>query len=131
MEIYWARILGVFLAICFLFLVFTLVRLKKLSEEYSVFWSILGVIILVLSLWKEVLIRITALLDFSLPIFTVFFLGLFLLLCLSLYFSVKLSQMQRKLNKLAQELALRNIREIDRQPDRQSDVNSGTHVEEK
>jgi hypothetical protein len=83
------------------------VRKKRLREEYSVFWAILALLVFTLSIWKGSLIQISNLLHFPSPILTVIFFGLFLLLCICLYFSCKLSELQRKLNIFAQEMTLR------------------------
>lgn len=107
MEIYWARILGMLLSLLFLLYVIHLVRRKKLREEYSVFWVFLGFLMFILSFWKRLLIWISILLHFPAPIFTIFFFGLFLILCICLYFSVRLSDLQKKINTLAQEFTLK------------------------
>lgn len=107
MEIYWPRILGMLLSLFFLLYVLHLVRRKKLREEYSVFWVLLGFLIFILSLWKKLLIWISNLLTFPDPLFTIFLFGLFLLLCICLYFSVRLSDLQKKINTLAQEFSLK------------------------
>lgn len=107
MTIYWARILGMFLSLFFLLYIFHLVRKKKLHEEYSVFWVFLGFLIFILSLWKKLLIWTSTLLHLPAPIFTIFFFGLFLLLCICLYFSVRISDLQKKINILAQKFTLK------------------------
>lgn len=106
MEIYWARITGIVLSLIFLSYIIHLVRTKRLKEEYSIFWIFLGTVIFILSLWKKLLIRLSHLLHFPQPIYTIFFFGIFTLLGICLYLSIKLSDLHRKINILSQEFTL-------------------------
>jgi hypothetical protein len=113
MKVYWPRFIGMIMSFGFLIYVVHLVRRKRLREDYSIFWVLLGLCMLAFSIFKGFPIWLSNVLHFPAPIFTVFFFGMFLLLCICLYFSVKLTELQRKLNMLAQRYALERTDEVE------------------
>jgi len=104
------KVLAISLSIGLLILIFELVRRRKLREEYSWLWMLTGVIIFVLGIWYDLLLFITHLVGAALPTSTLFFFGIFFLVLINLYFSVKVSTLTDEIKKLAQELAILNNR---------------------
>ena len=100
------KILAICLSVGLVILIFELVRRKKLREEYSWLWMLTGVVIFILSIWYNLLIFITHLVGAVLPASTLFFFGIFFLVLINLYFSVKVSTLSNQIKKFAQKQAL-------------------------
>ena len=101
------KILALVMAVGLLIFIIETVRRRRLREEYAWLWVLIGIIILVLSLWEESLRAITGLLGIELPINTVFFFGLMFVVFINLHFSVKISQLTNQVKRLTQELAIK------------------------
>jgi hypothetical protein len=101
------KILALVMAVGLLIFIIETVRRRKLREEYAWLWVLIGIIILVLSLWEESLRAITGFLGIELPINTVFFFGLMFVVFINLHFSVKISQLTNQVKRLTQELAIK------------------------
>ncbi len=100
------RIMAILLAVGLIVFIFELVRKKKLREEHSWLWMLTGVVILILAIWYDLLLFITRLIGAVLPVSTIFFFGVFFLILISLYFSVKLSTLSNQMKTLTQKLAI-------------------------
>jgi len=100
------KILAISLSIGLIILIFELVRRKKLREEYSWLWMLTGAIIFILGIWYDLLVFITHLVGAVLPTSTLFFFGIFFLVLINLYFSVKVSTLSNQIRELAQKQAL-------------------------
>lgn len=103
------RIIAVGASLLVLGLVIELVRRRRLKEEYSVLWVITAVVLLVLSLWFPLLLKITNLVGAVLPSSTLFFFGLVFALLMLLHFSVRVSSMERRVTMLVQEMGLLTV----------------------
>ena len=106
MKIYLPQLIGIIISFILLVLIIWLVKRRKLSEEYSIFWMFVGISLLILSILKKILIVFTQLLGFPAPITSLLFFGIIFLICLSLFFSIRISRLQKELLILTQELAL-------------------------
>ncbi|MEA1963816.1 MAG: DUF2304 domain-containing protein [Candidatus Aerophobetes bacterium] len=104
------KIMAISLSVGLLIIIFELVRRKKLREEYSWLWMLTGVIILILAVWYDLLLFIAHLVGAALPASVLFFLGIFFLVLINLYFSVKVSTLTTQVKKLTQEIAILNRR---------------------
>lgn len=104
------KVLAITLGVGLLILIFELVRRRKLREEYSWLWMLTGAVILILAIWYDLLLFITHLVGAVLPASTLFFFGIFFLVLINLYFSVKVSTLTSQIKKLAQEVAILNSR---------------------
>ena len=103
------RIVTIVGAIGVLLLVLELVRRRKLKEEYSVLWVVIALIVLVLAVWYGLLNSITKLIGASAPASTIFFFGLLFFLVLMLHFSVRISQLERRLTEVIQEVGVQDV----------------------
>lgn len=113
------KVFAIALSIGLIILIFELVHRRKLREEYSWLWMLTGVAIFILALWHGLLVFITRLIGAALPASALFFFGVFFLIIINLYFSVKLSTVTDQLNKVTQELALLRDRIENHSPDKQ------------
>jgi hypothetical protein len=105
------RIIAVGASLLVLGLVIELVRRRRLKEEYSVLWVITALVLLVLSLWYPLLLKITELVGAVMPSSTLFFFGLVFALLMLLHFSVRVSSMERRVTMLVQEMGLLTVAE--------------------
>jgi hypothetical protein len=103
------RILAVASSVGMLLLVIELVRRRRLKEEYSVLWVLTALVLLVLSLWYPLLLKITEVVGAVMPSSTLFFFGLVFALLMLLHFSVRVSSMERRVTTLVQELGLLTV----------------------
>ena len=100
------KILAILLSVGLIILIFELVRRRKLKEEYSWLWMLTGVVIFVLVIWHDLLLFVTRLLGIALPASTIFLFGVFFLILINLYFSVKISTLSTQIKELAQRQAI-------------------------
>lgn len=100
------QIVAVTIAFLILFTILELIRRRKLREEYSWLWLVIGFIIVLLALWYDLLVKITALIGATIPISTLFFFAIILLLLISLQFSIIISKLTNQVKDLAQEISI-------------------------
>ena len=100
------RIFSIGLSLLLVFLIFELVRRKKLKEKYAILWIFSGGSILILALFDNILQWITRLIGIILPVNTVFFLGIFFIIVINIHFSLVISNLSEQNKKIAQKLAL-------------------------
>jgi len=109
------RIEVIFLAVVICFLIFELIRRKRLMERYAILWLLAGISVLVLALWKGLLTTLAHAAGITyLPsaLFAVAFLFVLLML---VHFSTTVSRLSDQNTALAQRLALLQQR-LERQP---------------
>ena len=109
------RILAIGISVAIFALVIELVRRRRLKEEYSLLWILTSVVLLVLSVWYELLLAITDAIGAVLPSSTLFFFGLAFALLMLLHFSVRISHLERTMTLLVQEIGLMRVEQ--RPPD--------------
>jgi len=100
------KTLAILLSVGLIILIFELVRRRKLREEYSWLWMLTGVVVFVLAIWHNLLLSISRLLGIALPASTIFLLGVFFLILINLYFSVKISTLASQVKELTQKQAI-------------------------
>lgn len=105
------RLVAVGGSLAMLVLVVELVRRRRLKEEYSVLWIVTALILLLLSSWYGLLEWITHAMGAVLPTSTLFFAGLMFVIAMLLHFSVRVSQLERTVTTLVQELGIITVDE--------------------
>ncbi len=103
-RIQWVSILG---SAALLAAVLELVRRRRLREEYSLLWICTAGVLLLLSVWRGLLDRLAHLTGIKYPPSALFLVGFGFFLLILLHFSLVLSDLSRKVKRLAQEVALR------------------------
>lgn len=103
------RLVAVGGSLAMLALIVELVRRRRLKEEYSVLWIVTALILLLLSSWYGLLLAITKAIGAVLPTSTLFFAGLMFVMVMLLHFSVRVSQLERTVTTLVQELGILNV----------------------
>ena len=100
------ELVSITLVLFLLGILFQLIRKNRLLEQYSLIWIVSAIILLVMSLWRNLLDRFAALTGIYYPPSALF---LFAILCgimIALHFSVVISKLTKQNHTLAQEIAL-------------------------
>jgi hypothetical protein len=93
-------------SIAALLLVLELVRRRRLREEYSLLWLAIAFVMLVVSLWRDLLHRLSAEVGIAYPPNLLFLLASLFTLILLLYFSTVITRLTQENKDIAQEVAL-------------------------
>jgi len=104
-----SRFVSIILSVSLLFLIFELVRRRKLKEKYALLWFFTGLVILALAVFENLLAALISLLGIKLPINGVLFLGVFFIILINLHFSMAISNLAEQNKKIAQKLSLLEI----------------------
>jgi hypothetical protein len=93
-------------ALVLLFVIFELIRSRRLQERYALLWLLTGVVTLVLAAWRDGLGRLSETLGVSYPPSMLFLATGFFVLVLLLHYSTVISRLSDQNRILAQRLAL-------------------------
>lgn len=88
-----------------LFLVFELVRRRRLLERYALLWLLSAVVLLVLASWSGLLAKVASLVGIATPSNALFVVGFAFVLTLLLHFSLAVSRLTDETKILAQQVA--------------------------
>jgi len=83
-----------------------LYRKGKLKEDHALFWLFISVVITVLSTFQSLLLLINSVVQADNPANVVLAAFIFMLILVSIYYSIKISALTEQNKKLAQELAI-------------------------
>ncbi|WP_431800033.1 DUF2304 domain-containing protein [Microbacterium kunmingense] len=97
---------GILLALAILILVMWMLLTRRLREKYAVLWLIIGLAVLILGVFPQLLLWLTAVLGVQLPANLLFSLAIVLLLAVSLHLSWELSQAEDEVRRTAEEIAI-------------------------
>ena len=100
------QIVAVVIAAFIFIAILELVRKRKLREEYSWLWLLTGTALVILTVWYELLIKITHFIGAVLPTSTLFFFAIIFLMLVCIQFSIKISTLTNQLKDLTQEVAI-------------------------
>jgi hypothetical protein len=111
-------------SLALLLFIIELVRRRRLKEEYTVLWVTTAVVLLLLAIWAGLLGSLTHAIGAISQASTLYFFGLIFVILLLLHFSVRVSQLERRVVSLLQEIALLGDTRGSRTPD------AGRHKDE-
>jgi hypothetical protein len=100
------RLIAIGGSLVLLLFIIELIRRRRLKEEYSVLWIATALVLLLLSAWYGLLVKVTDLIGGVAPSSTLFFFGLLFVVFMLLHFSVRTSQLERRLTALIQEVGM-------------------------
>jgi hypothetical protein len=100
------QIFSIAAAAVLLFVVFELVRRRRLLERYALLWLASAAIVLGLAIWRNALEKIANGLGIAYPPNALFVIALGFVLALLLHFSLAVSRLSDQTRLLAQRLAL-------------------------
>lgn len=86
--------------------IISLVRNRKLREEFSWLWLLTGVVVFVLAIWYDLLVKLTALIGAVTPTTTLFIFSIIFLIFISLHLAIKVSQLSDQVKNMAQKISL-------------------------
>src|SRR3990170_4265624 len=92
--------LGIFVGIV------DLIRRGMLKEQYAILWLISSIVLLILSVWRQLLDKIAYVLGVAYAPSLLFLVAFVFLLLIVLHFSVIISNISEKNKRLSQEIAL-------------------------
>jgi hypothetical protein len=93
--------------------IFELLRRRQLSEKYAVLWLVVGVLLLVLTVFPGLLASLAGATGVVLPSNLLFFVAIVFLVGVALHLSWEMSRLENETRKLAEDLALLRL-ELDR-----------------
>jgi hypothetical protein len=105
-QVFRIQILAVIGSGLLIVFIIELIRRKKLKEEFAVLWLGMGIVFLVISLFRKLLDKFSLLVGIGYPpaaLFLILIMGLAVIL---IHFSVAISRLKEENKKLAQELGL-------------------------
>jgi hypothetical protein len=105
------RIVAIAGSLALLVFVVELVRRRRLKEEYSVLWVATALALLLLAVWGALLRDLAHLIGAGSQASTLYFFGILFVVFVLLHFSVRVSNLERKVVVLLQEVALLTERE--------------------
>lgn len=111
---YFLRILILLASIVTLIYVLKRIRKAQLRIQDSLFWIFLAVIFVVMGAFPQVVYILTRLMGFQAPVNLVFLVMIFILLIKVFLSSIKISQLENKLDTLVQEMAIaENLKQLE------------------
>lgn len=98
-----------------------LLRRRQLSEKYAVLWLVVGVLILVLTIFPGLLTGFAHLIDIAVPTNLMFFVAIVFLIGVSLHQSWELSRLEEETRRLAEDVAILRLEMEERLKQRAED----------
>lgn len=107
---------GILAAVLALVAIIELMRRGTLRERHAVWWSVGGVLALVIAVFPQTLNWAAALVGVTLPVNLVFFVAIGLLFLVSLQYGAELTRIEEKMRTLAEKAAFheQRIEELER-----------------
>jgi len=88
------------------FFIFELIRKRKMLEKYSLLWFGAAVVLIVLSLWRDLLEKAAAFLGVYYAPSALFIIAAFFAMMMFLHFTVVISRLSEQNKNLAQEVGI-------------------------
>jgi len=105
------RIVLIICSIITFLLVVRKVKQSKIKTEDSIIWIIGAIILIIISIFSNIVEWISVKLGFMAPVNFVFVVILFLLLLLSFHYNIRISQLNEKIKNLNHYIALKEQKE--------------------
>jgi hypothetical protein len=97
---------GISFAILVLAIIVVLLLRRQLREKYATLWLVIGISLLVISLFPGLLVGMTRLLGVQVPANLIFAMAIVLLVGVALHLSWELSRAEDEIRRLAEETAI-------------------------
>lgn len=92
--------------IIYLLILIVSIVMKKINIQYSVFWFLAGIIMLVLAIFPEIITNLASFMGIASPMNLILVLQGFFVLLIVMYLTSLVSQLSNRLNRLTQNYAL-------------------------
>lgn len=96
------------LALIFIVLVFRTVNKKKLQMRYSLIWLVISFCLIVIAIFPQIVIGLSALVGIEVPSNLIYLLGIAVLLVIAFFHTVYLSAQADKIKNLVQKISINN-----------------------
>jgi len=93
-------------SVIFILFILTLIRNKKLREEFSLLWLFLGIVLLVLSVWRNSLEIIALMLGIAYAPAALFLILIIVIISILIHFSLLITRLTDYVKNLVQEVGL-------------------------
>jgi hypothetical protein len=103
-------ILGIVASLVTLGIVLEMLRRRRLRERHAIWWIIASLLALVAGVFPALLAQVSHLLGVAIPTNLVFFVSIAILVLVCLQHSSELTQLESKTRKLAERVALLDLR---------------------
>jgi hypothetical protein len=103
-------ILGIVAALVTLGIVLEMLRRRRLRERHAIWWIIASLLALIAGVFPALLAQVSHLLGVAVPTNLVFFVSIAILVLVCLQHSSELTQLESKTRKLAERVALLDLR---------------------
>jgi hypothetical protein len=100
------QIIAVIFSVSLLIGIVDLIRRGMIKEQYALLWLASSVILLILSVWRDLLDKIALAMGIAYPPSFLFLVAFLFLLLIVLHFSVIISDFNEKNKRLSQEVAI-------------------------
>jgi hypothetical protein len=100
------QILSILFSLLLLVLIIVLIRRKKIREEYAILWIVIFLAFFILSVFRGLIDNISSLLGIRYQPASLFLILIGFLFLLVFHFSLVISDMKKKINALAMNLAI-------------------------
>lgn len=100
---------GIALAVIIIVVVMSLLVTRRLREKYAVLWLVIGLAVLVLGIFPQMLLALTRALGVQVPANLLFAIAIVLLLGVALHLSWELSQAEDEIRRTAEEVAILRV----------------------
>ena len=87
------------------------IRKSKLQIDYSIFWLVFSMILIVIAVFPQIVIKLAQIIGFQSSANMVFLLVIFALMFKSFQSTLEISQLQYKIEELTQKIALEEHKE--------------------
>lgn len=105
----------ILIAVSLLSVVFCLykIRKSKLKIDYSLFWIVFSILLLVISIFPQIPFLLSDLCGIQSPVNFIFLFMIFILLILLFKQTLKISHLEEMVQNLAEEIALKEVKNDD------------------
>ncbi|MFN3950246.1 DUF2304 domain-containing protein [Microbacterium sp.] len=97
---------GIAFAILVLAIIVAMLLRRQLREKYATLWLVIGLALLVISIFPGLLVQLTHLLGVEVPANLIFAMSIALLVGVALHLSWELSRAEEEIRRLAEEVAI-------------------------
>ena len=98
------------------------VRRYKLQIEYSIFWIVFSVLLIIIAIFPKIMFWMSELLGIQSPANMVFLLVIFILIIKTFNLTLEISRLQYKMQELVQKIALDENNRRNEESDKEKDI---------
>lgn len=103
------RIILVFISFLTLTFIIRKIRQSKLQIEYTLFWLGFSILLLVLSLFPQIVYWLTDFVGVQSPVNFVFLIVIFILIIKNFFMTLQIAKMEERFQNLVQELGIQEM----------------------